>query len=193
MRHVRTMTSRLMKGAIIVTMLMLAAWLFGKPAVAAPDGLERARELAQAWARHVSESGRGLDPSGDMALGETGLAYDRSRDVLVGRVYVNMALVKGVTPSELAILRRMVMALNDPAIGGMYDHGGGRFVLDEPREAYYLTRSFSVPATTARSLIRDMDRMREVAPTWTVKWLLDVAMIMHGKEKPPTLRQTIPR
>ena len=182
---------RLTIAVIAVMMLALVAWMAGKPISLAANGPARASGLAQAWSRHVGVPDRDLGPTGDLSLGDTGLVYDATRNVLLGRVYVTMALTKGAADSEIATLRRMTGALNDPAIGGMYDRGGGHFVLDEAREGYYLTRSFPVPATTPQSLIHDMDRMREVAPTWTTRWFLDVAMVMHGKEKPPIRRQTV--
>ena len=160
--------------------------------VDARGGAERAVALAQSWARHVGAPSRAFDASEDMAFGETGLAYDAAEDTLYGRVYVNMALVKGMDPEAIAVQRRMVRALNDPEIGGMYDRGGGSFVLDEAREAWYLVRAFPVATTSPANLKTGMKRMQTVAATWTAKWFFDVAMIMHGKEKPPTTPQVLP-
>jgi hypothetical protein len=126
-----------------------------------------------------------------MALGESGLAYDATKDSLIGRVYVNIALIKGMDPEAITTQRRMLNALNDPKIGGMYDRGGGVFVLDEGREAWYLVCAFPINKTTSASLRRDMTRLQVVAATWTVKWFFEVAMIMHGKEEPPTQPQVM--
>lgn len=180
-----------MRFRLVASALLLSAcngWGFGP---VAPEGGERAAALARSWARHVGAPGRELDASGDMKLGETGLLYDRSTDTLYGRVYVNMALIKGMSAHDIEMQRRMVATLNDPAIGQMYDQGGGHFVLDEPREAYYLVRAFPVARTDPKILIRDMERMRMVAPRWTTKWFFQVSMIMHGNEAPPTHRVTL--
>jgi hypothetical protein len=158
----------------------------GSGTVIAPAGPARAAQLAQVWARHVGAPQSELDASGDMALGGSGIAYDPARDTLYGRVWINMALTKSASPEQLAVLRRMVVALNDPKIGGMYDRAGGYFVLDEQREGYFLVRAFPVAQTEPDKLVRDMERMQAVAARWTTKWLLDVAMIMHGKEPAPT-------
>ena len=80
----------------------------------------------------------------------------------------------------------MVDALNDPAIGGMFDRGGGSFVLDEKRDAYFLVRDFPVATTDERSLIDGMERLQSVTATWVVRWFYRVAMIMHGHQLPPT-------
>ena len=151
-----------------------------------PAGIERASALASAWSGHLGAADRSLGPDGDMSLGDTGISYQARDDALFGRVWVNMALIEDAPPEEIAILRRMVIALNDPHIGGMYDRANGYFVLDEQRQGFYLVRRFDVSQTTSQSLIRDMERLQLVAGQWTTKWFLDVAMIMHGKEKPPT-------
>lgn len=166
--------------------LVLAACDERKSTVNMPSGAERVATLAQAWADHVGAPDRKLDASGDMALGDSGMAYDASRGLLYGRVWVTMALTKNAPASELLILRRMEAALNDPRMGGLYERAGSYFVLDEKREGYFLVRAFPVSETTPKELIRSMERMQTVAARWTTKWFLDVAMIMHGKEKAPT-------
>ena len=120
-----------------------------------------------------------------MSLGETGLYYEESEDVLYGRAWVNIARTRNAPPARLEIYRRMQVALNDPRIGGMYEHAGGYFVLDEQREGFFLVRRFSVSQTSPEVLVRTMERLQTVAAKWTTKWFLDVAMIMHGKEKAP--------
>lgn len=176
-----------MRFSVLVSLLLYGCGSAALP----PAGEKRAAALAQVWARHVGAAGRELDAAGDMKLGETGLMYDRGTDTLHGRVWVNMALIKGEPSHVLQPQRRLVAALNDPAIGRMYDQGGGHFVLDELREGYFLERAFPVPQTTPKILIRDMERMRKVAPTWTVKWFFEVAMIMHGNQTKPTRRMVL--
>jgi len=157
----------------------------GKSTVIAQSGPERAAQLAHVWASHVGAPERKLDASGDMPLGDSGLAYDAQSDTLYGRVWINMALIKNTPADQVEPQRRLVGALNDPKIGGMFDHAGGYFVLDENREGYFLVRAFPVARTTPEKLIDDMERMQTVAARWTTKWFFRVAMIMHGKEKPP--------
>lgn len=173
-----------------LTMLLLAGC---GPACAAPvSGRSGADALVAAYARSVGAPGRRLGPDGSVSFGESGLAYDAAAAELSGRVFVNPVLIEGAPPQELANYRRMVTALNDPAIGGMYDRAGAEFVLDETRQAYFLVRRFPVATTRPAELKAAMERMKRVAATWTVRWLYEVAMIMHGHRAPPTSRVTPP-
>jgi hypothetical protein len=183
--------------------LVLAAWLLaplalassgcgeGRSGVIAQSGAQRAGQLAHVWAAHVGAPERQFDASGDMPLGDSGLAYDARSDTIYGRVWINMALIKGMPAEQVETQRRMVGALNDPRIGGMYDHAGGHFVLDEAREGYFLVRAFPVARTTPDKLVDDMERMRTVAARWTTKWLFEVAMIMHGNRAAPSRPVTL--
>ncbi len=163
----------------------LAGCQSGESRMNQPAGLERANSLASGWSGHLGAADRRLGPDGDMSLGETGLFYQARDNAMFGRVWINMARTEDAPPERLATYHKMLAALNDPHIGGMYDRASGYFVLDEKRQGFYLVRRFDVAQTTPQSLIRDMDRMQRVAGQWNAKWFLDVAMIMHGKEKPP--------
>jgi hypothetical protein len=77
-------------------------------------------------------------------------------------------------------------ALNDPMIGGRFDHGGGTFILVEATRAICLARAFSIPETTEHALRIAMDHLRDVAATWQLHWLFRVAPIVHGHEPRPT-------
>jgi hypothetical protein len=150
------------------------------------SGTEKANALVTRYSRHLGAGDRALDASNDVSFGSSGLFYDKQRDVLIGRVLVTSAMLEGAPPEELVNLRRMVSALNDPAIGGMFDRGGGSFILDEDKDAYYLIRTFPLGSTTPSALIDNMERMEDIAATWTVRWFSRVAMIMHGHQTPPT-------
>jgi len=163
----------------------------GRSSVIAQSGPERAGQLAHVWAAHVGAPDRKFDASGDMPLGDTGLAYDARSDTIYGRVWINMALIKNMPAEQVETQRRMVGALNDPRIGGMYDHANGHFVLDEAREGYFLVRAFPVAQTTPEKLVDDMERLQTVAARWTTKWLFEVVMIMHGNRPPPTRPVTL--
>ncbi len=148
-------------------------------------GRTRAETLAAAWALHEGAPERGLDTFGDLSLGETGVAYHEAGDVLLGRVWINMARTENAPPERLALYRKMEKALNDPAIGGMYDRAGGSFMLDEDRGGFFLVRSFPVESTTSESLIAGMEAMKIVAARWTTQWFGEVALIMHGTRPAP--------
>ena len=168
---------------ILFAVALLAGCQSGSGDMIAHAGPERAAALVAFYARQVGAADRRMGPDGDVSFGESGLYYDAAKDVLYGRVYVNMARIKDAPPARLDAYRRMAVALND--VGGMFDRGGGYFVLDENRQGYFLVRPFSVPHTTPESLDRDMARMRAVAARWNSEWFFTVAMIMHGNRKPP--------
>lgn len=183
-REGRCSLRNIMLGTILLAFgAPLVACCDGTSTMIAPAGPTRTESLVQAWASHIGAPDRHLDATGDIALGETGLAYDAGHDVLYGRAWINMARTHNAPPERIATYRRMAVALNDPKIGGMYDRAGGHFVLDEARGAFFLVRAFPVRETTEGQLVRDMEKMRNVADHWTMKWFLDVAMVMHGKEK----------
>jgi hypothetical protein len=157
----------------------------------ASAGRERADGLVHAWATHQGMPARMLDDKNDLSLGETGLYYAAADDMLYGRVWVTMARTRNASPEDLDLYRRMLATLNDTHVGGLYDRADGYFVLNEERGGYYLVRKFAVPHTTPESLIRDMERMQAVAAPWTTKWFVEVALILHGKRKPPDRRVTL--
>jgi hypothetical protein len=177
--------------------LLLPAALFVVPLIGchtresemiAPAGRERADLLVHAWATHVGAPARRLGPDGDMTLGETGFYYEAGEDALYGRAWVNMARTRNAPAERLETYRRMQAALNDPRIGGMFERADGYFVLDEQRQGFFLVRRFNVSETSPETIVRDMERLQNVAARWTAKWFLNVAMIMHGKEPAPERR-----
>jgi hypothetical protein len=80
----------------------------------------------------------------------------------------------------------MVGFLNNPKIGGMFDHAGGTFVLDEDTEAYFLTKDFLIASTSQTALNAQMDSMYSLSGIWVTKWFKQVADIMNGFEPAPT-------
>lgn len=180
---------------IFVLLLLVVSTLFlpscgagfgGDASMSELTGKGKADALVTRYARHLGASDRALDTSNDVSFGSRGLRFDPQTDALVGRVLVNGAMLEGAPLEELVNYKRMVTALNDPAIGGMFDRGGGSFILDEGKQGYYLIRTFPLASTTPDTLIFGMERMEDVAATWTVRWFYRVAMIMHGHQKPPT-------
>lgn len=164
----------------------------GEPRMNESADAQRAAELAKSFAAHAGAADRALGPDGDLSLGETGLQYDARANILYGRVWINIARIKNAPPERLEAYRKMLAALNDPHIGGMYEQAGGYFVLDPQREGFFLVRKFPVSKTTQATLQRDMERLQTVAAKWSTTWFLDVAMIMHGKEPAPVQQIHLP-
>lgn len=173
-----------------LVVLLLAG---GGTVAMAPAARQQAERLVAAYARAIGAPGRKLGRDGSVAFGESGFDYDDRSGELIGRVYVQKAMLEGASPTGLLNLRRMVDALNDPKVGGMYDRADGYFVLDEGRDAYFLVRRFPVSRTSSSDLIAAMERMKTVAATWVVRWFYEVAMVMHGHRAAPTARVDLPK
>lgn len=176
--------------AVLVVMLGIGAYFYYSVHKTMNEtgihGAERAKALVFAYSDHVGANGKVLDANNTVSYGDSGLQYDPERDVLIGRLYVNMARTEGASKERIGTYEEMLEALNDPVIGGMFEKGGGRFVLDEEREAWFLVKEFPVVSTSQAQLVKEMDELSDIAATWTTKWFLDVAMIMHSKEKAPS-------
>lgn len=153
-------------------------------------GKDKADELVSAYSKHVGARGRNLDANNDVSYGDSGLHYDAERGVLVGRVLITTVRTKDAPEERLVAYRKMVEALNDPKIGGMFENGGGTFVLDEEKQMYFLTKDFPVLSTNKAQFLADMDDLQSIGAVWTTTWVFRVAMIMHGNEKAPTERVT---
>lgn len=177
---------------VLLALALLGACAPGEDVIL-PAGRPRAEALLAAWAHHLRAGARRFDAAGDAAFGTTGLHYDAGQDVLFGRVFVSPAYVKKAPANELNNYRRVAHALNDPAIGGMFDRAGGYFVLEESREAYFLVRPFPVARVDDRQLIAAMEQLQDVAAMWTGCWFRRVAMIVGGHEPPPTRPITLDR
>lgn len=151
---------------------------------ASPD-LQKAQLFANAWASSIGARHRPLGANGELSFGDNGVRYDPATNAMLGRIWINMAPMSAEHPERLETYRRMLAALNDPAIGGMFDRSGGYFSLDEKAQGFYLVRGFDLSSGTPQSFVTEMGRMQRVGEKWTTQWFLDVAMIMHGKERAP--------
>ena len=180
--------------AVIVVMLGTGAYLYNSVHKnmneTGMEGTERARELIFAYSEHIGANGRVLNVDNTVSYGDSELQYDPERDVLIGRLYVNMARTEGAPMERHNTYQEMLEALNDPKIGGMFEKGGGMFVLDEEEGAWFLVKEFPVVSTSQATLVEEMNELSDIASAWTTKWFLDVAMIMHGKEKAPSMLVT---
>lgn len=171
--------------AALAGMLLFASGC-REPEMVAGTRREGAQQLVERYARRIGATHRMLDAAGDISFGDVGFQYDAARDLLIGRVFVNHVLIDDAPPEELKNYRKVATALNDPKIGGMFDRGGGTFLLDETRQGIYLVRAFPVASTSSDALFDAMDALQIVAAIWTTKWLFRVTMIAHGNQSAPT-------
>jgi hypothetical protein len=191
---------RALRVGLALVVVRLLGGCGGATGMIPPTGRPRAEALAAALADHLGATpgrvpdrgpDRRLGDDDDVAFGDVGLHHDTRADTLYVRVFVAPADIEDAPPHELANMRRVAQALNDPTIGGMFDRADGYFVLDEAREAYFLVKPISVTGTDQRRLIGAVERMRTVAARWTTRWFYRVAMIVGGHQPRPTRPGTL--
>jgi hypothetical protein len=148
-------------------------------------GREKANYLVASFARWLGVYDAELDLENDRSFGECGFHYYPEKDVLRGRVYVEMAWEPTDPEPVKANFRKVAKALNDPKIGGKFNRAGGKFVLDEEKRMFFLVKDFPVAETTPRLLRVKMEKLMNVGATWSLEYLGRVSRIAHGWEPPP--------
>jgi len=155
-------------------------------------GRSRAEALVSSYVRWEGRPPVRLGPTGDVTFGAYGFRHESATDTLVGRVFIERAWDAGADEPTRALTGRMFQALIDPRIGGMFDHGGGEFHLDEERRAIFLLRRFDVASTSEHQFRVAMEHLRNVGATWTLHWYFRVARILHGWDPPPRVYTSWP-
>lgn len=89
------------------------------------NGPTKANALVVNFGKHVGIDNAILDENYDRSFGEFGFHYDSDKNVLIGRVYITKADLNEATPEETESIYRVMKALNDPKVGGMFENGGG--------------------------------------------------------------------
>jgi hypothetical protein len=138
----------------------------------------------QSYVRHEGIYDVALDPGGDASFGEFGFRHDPDKNALTGRVFVAKAWFADDPAGIQDNFRKVGRALNDPAIGGLFEHAGGYFILDETRRMYFLAKDFPL-GTPPRDLHQGMEELRDLAAAYTTRWFGRIARIAHGKALPP--------
>ena len=150
-----------------------------------PPDRDKAESLMKSYARKQGIYDAEFDASGNVAFGEFGFRHDADKDALVGRVFVAKAWLKGDPPEYQDAYRTVARALNNPAIGGLFDQGGGYFRLDEDKRIYFLEKDFPLGKVTSADVEEGMERLRTLGATWTMRWFGRVADVAHGRAFPP--------
>ena len=175
---------------IMLVLAVCALWACGANDMTnvPAHGRERAEALVAAFASKVGSPERMLSSDNKASFGAVSFKYVAENDALLIRVYVNAALLDDAPPQEMENYRKIVTFLNDPEVGGMYERGGGYFVLDEGMKAYLLVKEIPVTKLNPTVLYSETENLEEVAAHWTTGWLGEVAMIMHEHRPKPTER-----
>jgi hypothetical protein len=155
------------------------------------EGRAKANHLVASFGKWLGVYDAELDRDNDRSFGEVGFHYDEKADVLEGRVFIEQAYLPSDPDAVKENFRKVAAALNDPAIGGMFERGGGRFDLDEEKRMFFLLKDFPLAELTPRSLRTQMEKLMNIGATWSLHWLGRVARIAHGWEPPPASPVTI--
>jgi hypothetical protein len=148
-------------------------------------GLAKANSLVASFGTNLGAIDVFLDSSNDRSFGECGFHFYPDKQLLVGRVYVGQAWSPSAPPEAIINVRKCHVALNDPKIGGMFEQGGGHFVVDEAKNIVFLVKDFPVDSTTSQQLGKEMEYLLSLGATWSVHWRHRVACITHGWEPAP--------
>jgi len=154
------------------------------------SGPDKAQALVAAYAKHVGVHDaihQTLDKDHDRSFGDFGFHYFPEKDVLQGRVFNGNSHIKE-WPDRAHFERQVIAGLNDPAIGGMYDRGGGYFVLDEDKQMYFLVKDYPVSTISVEKFIKDFDYLNGLSGIWLMSWGPHAARQSYGAEPLPTQR-----
>lgn len=157
---------------------------------ASASGAVRAQAFLAAYAKHVGAHDavhQTFDKDSDRSFGDFGFHYFADKDVLQGRVFHANSHIKD-WPDRAHFERQVIAGLNDPKIGGMYDRGGGYFVLDEQKQIYFLVKDYSLATINVDLFIHDFDNLNDLSAIWLTSWGPHAARQSYGAEPPPTQR-----
>ena len=190
--HIRNARS-IVVGTILILLAAATCWWTGgldRVNASTASGREKATALVAAYAKHVGAHDavhQTLDKDHDRSFGDFGFHYFPDKDVLQGRVLIVRSHIKD-WPEGAASERQTIAGLNNPAIGGLYDRGGGYFVLDEDKQMYFLVKDYSLGTTEPGTFVKDFDNLNSLAGLWLRVWMPHVSDQSHGKEPLPTQR-----
>ncbi len=152
------------------------------------EALHKANQLVGSLGRLFRVYDAMLDSLGKRSFGEAGVVYDQSKQVLIGRVFV-AKLRLDLGEEQIKNWDRTLRGLNNPEIGGMFETGGGYFYSDKSadngRGMLFLVKEFPVANTGKKHFRKEMENLMNLAPVWTMDWLIRVAQIADGREPKP--------
>lgn len=132
-----------------------------------------------------------LGPEGQIAHGTLMFKHVAGEDRLIAAILISHdPSWNKLGDAFAANYRKARAALSDPAIGGRFDTGGGRWLFDEASGKTYLYAAFPLNESAA-AVSAQIDRMARLAPAWEMRWLTEVARIAHGKRPAPTQPVTL--
>jgi hypothetical protein len=150
------------------------------------NGRDKANALVVSFGKYVGINDATLNNNNDRSFGEFGFHYESEKNVLIGRVYITKADLNEATSEETESIYRVMKVLNDPKVGGMFENGGGYFMLNTEKQILFLVKEFPLTTITPQELCKDMENLINLGATWSMRWFSRVAGIAHGWESAPT-------
>jgi hypothetical protein len=151
---------------------------------------EKANTLVVEFGKRFGVANAKLDSNNDRSFGDFGFYYDSAKNLLIGRVLISKAFSSDDSPEIINNFRKVAVALNAAEIGGMFERGGGYFILDETKRMYFFVKEYDINVINHDILYQDMNNLIGLGATWTIRWFARVADITHGHELAPTKRVT---
>ncbi len=132
-----------------------------------------------------------LGPDHQVAYGTLLFKYEPESNRLICAIMVSHnGLWRSFGEEAANAVLRAMQALSDPAIGGMFDTGGGTWSFEKETGKNYLQVTFPLTADPAE-VNRGIDSMARVVPAWVTRWLTAVARIAHDRAEPPKEKVTL--
>ncbi len=141
---------------------------------------ERADALVAVYGRWIGVRDAHLDEKGDRAFGGVGFHHALGDDVLQCRVLIEKGYALNDSENIREKFRAVARALADPTIGGMFERGGGRIVLDEEKRTFFLIYDFELGRVASLEFRAKVEDLIDIGAHWTLRWFSQVARVAHG-------------
>ncbi len=152
------------------------------------------REQAEAAIGAVVEargaSFDGLPNSNMVAFGPLGYSYDPAVNQIVVSVLVTEFFAWTTYANRRPKIEATLAALDDPAIGGLFDTAGGAWNFDRKTGKLRLQNTHEVSASSSE-LLASTEALQSVYPEWSLSWLGEIGKIVHNGAPLPRQKVTV--
>lgn len=152
---------------------------------------DRAESLAQQLAKLQGFTPAKLNSQGRIAYGTLQFEHDAANNKLLVMILISDDQLwdKLGEPFRQNYLKS-TQALDDPAIGGMFDTAGGRWRFEPASGKTFLYKAYPLDIA-ADKINEDASRMIALAPAWEARWSRIVAEVSQGKRLAPRQKVTL--
>lgn len=152
---------------------------------------DRADSLAQQLAKLQGITPAKLSPHGRIAYGTMQFEHDAVNNKLLVMILISDDQLwdKLGEPFRQNYLKS-TQALDNPAIGGMFDTAGGRWRFEPASGKTFLYKVYPLDMA-ADKINEDVLRMLALAPAWETRWSRMVAEMSKGKRPAPREKVTL--